>query len=296
MGLRFRKSIKVAPGVKLNLNKKSVGVTVGGKGAHYTMNSSGKKTASVGIPGTGISYSKTSSSKTTKTSRKTAHTSPTKNTTSLEPKKKKGKGCLTSFVILFLLAGIGSCMSGNNAPEKLLLSAYDQMYDINESIPIELDIEPSDADINDIECKSSGGEFTYNDGKLSFIASKDGVYKLTVVCGDIKSNTIKVTVEDKKAIAEKKEAEAKKKAEEEAQKKAEEEARLKAEQDAKQKAEEEAKAQAAESQQPQEEMVWVPSSGSKYHSRSSCSGMKNPSEVTLSKAESMGYTPCKRCH
>lgn len=56
MGLKFRKSIKVAPGVKLNLNKNSASVTVGTKGAHYTVNTSGKKTTSAGIPGTGISY------------------------------------------------------------------------------------------------------------------------------------------------------------------------------------------------------------------------------------------------
>ena len=43
MGLRFRKSFKVAPGVKFNVNKKSVGVTVGTKGAHYTVNSKGTK-------------------------------------------------------------------------------------------------------------------------------------------------------------------------------------------------------------------------------------------------------------
>ncbi|MBQ9610616.1 MAG: DUF4236 domain-containing protein [Lachnospiraceae bacterium] len=58
MGLRFRKSISVAPGVKVNVNKKSASVTVGKKGAHYTMSTSGKQTASVGLPGTGLSYSK----------------------------------------------------------------------------------------------------------------------------------------------------------------------------------------------------------------------------------------------
>lgn len=63
MGIRFRKSFKVAPGVKINLNKKSTSMTFGGKGVHYTINSNGKKTKSVGIPGTGISYSETSSSK-----------------------------------------------------------------------------------------------------------------------------------------------------------------------------------------------------------------------------------------
>lgn len=53
---RFRKSVKIAPGVKLNFNKNSTSVTFGGKGAHYTVNSKGTRTASLGIPGTGISY------------------------------------------------------------------------------------------------------------------------------------------------------------------------------------------------------------------------------------------------
>lgn len=63
MGLRFRKSFKIAPGVKVNLNKKSASMTVGTKGAHYTVNSKGKKTASVGIPGTGVSYTTSSQSR-----------------------------------------------------------------------------------------------------------------------------------------------------------------------------------------------------------------------------------------
>ncbi len=60
MGLRFRKSIKILPGVKLNLGKKSAGVSVGTTGARYSVNSSGRKTSTVGIPGTGLSYSKSS--------------------------------------------------------------------------------------------------------------------------------------------------------------------------------------------------------------------------------------------
>ena len=50
MGLRFRKSIKIAPGIKINLNKKSTSVTFGGKGLHHTVSSTGRKTTSVGIP------------------------------------------------------------------------------------------------------------------------------------------------------------------------------------------------------------------------------------------------------
>ena len=43
-------------------------------------------------------------------------------------------------------------------------------------------------------------------------------------------------------------------------------------------------------------MVWIPQSGSKYHSNSDCSNMKNPTKVTIEEAIKQGYEPCKRCH
>ena len=57
MGIRFRKSFKVAPGVRVNVGKKSVGVSVGGRAGHISVNSDGRKTIGGSIPGTGISYS-----------------------------------------------------------------------------------------------------------------------------------------------------------------------------------------------------------------------------------------------
>lgn len=56
MALRFRKSIKLAPGVRLNVGKRGAGLSFGGKGLRASINSSGRKTTSVGIPGTGLSY------------------------------------------------------------------------------------------------------------------------------------------------------------------------------------------------------------------------------------------------
>ena len=56
MSFRFRKSIKVAPGVKVNFNKKSTSVTVGGKRAHITKNTAGRTTTSVNLPVKGLSY------------------------------------------------------------------------------------------------------------------------------------------------------------------------------------------------------------------------------------------------
>ena len=44
------------------------------------------------------------------------------------------------------------------------------------------------------------------------------------------------------------------------------------------------------------DMVWIPRTGSKYHSNSSCSNMKNPRQVTVDYAISLGYEPCKKCY
>lgn len=66
MGLRFRKSVKIAPGVRLNISKKSVGISAGVKGYRKSINSSGRGTTSIGVPGTGVSYVKTENLKSKK--------------------------------------------------------------------------------------------------------------------------------------------------------------------------------------------------------------------------------------
>lgn len=43
--------------------------------------------------------------------------------------------------------------------------------------------------------------------------------------------------------------------------------------------------------------VWIPTNGgTKYHSKSTCSGMKNPMKVDISVAKANGYTACKKCY
>lgn len=57
MGLRFRKSFKVAPGVKVNLGKKSAGVSIGGKYGGVSFNTKSGARVRASAPGTGLSYS-----------------------------------------------------------------------------------------------------------------------------------------------------------------------------------------------------------------------------------------------
>jgi hypothetical protein len=53
---RFRKSIRLAPGVRLNVGKRSAGLSVGTRGARASVSSRGQRSASVGVPGTGFSW------------------------------------------------------------------------------------------------------------------------------------------------------------------------------------------------------------------------------------------------
>ena len=49
MAIRFKKSKKIAPGLKLNLSLKSIGISAGGKRARVSASSSGRKTASLSL-------------------------------------------------------------------------------------------------------------------------------------------------------------------------------------------------------------------------------------------------------
>lgn len=60
MGLRYRKSVNILPGIKLNFSKSGISTTIGKKGMGANFSDKGVRTT-VGILGTGISYSSTSS-------------------------------------------------------------------------------------------------------------------------------------------------------------------------------------------------------------------------------------------
>jgi tetratricopeptide (TPR) repeat protein len=66
MGFRMRKSMKIAPGVRLSVSKSGVGASVGGTGGRYSVHSSGRRTTTVGsgiVPGVYYQSSKSGSSR-----------------------------------------------------------------------------------------------------------------------------------------------------------------------------------------------------------------------------------------
>ena len=95
MGMRFRKSKKIAPGVRVNLNAKSASISIGPKGFKKTFSTSGRTTTTVGIPGTGLSYS---------TSKKMG--APTAAASAVPVRSQKSKGVALVLCVLLGYMGI----------------------------------------------------------------------------------------------------------------------------------------------------------------------------------------------
>lgn len=104
MAFRFRKSIKIAPGIRVNLNKKSASVRIGPRGAGYTISSTGQKRVSASLPGSGLSYSEVVSPKRAPTS---SHT-PAQLVGSDRNPASKGP---VVFLLLAVVFGVGWCSS-----------------------------------------------------------------------------------------------------------------------------------------------------------------------------------------
>jgi hypothetical protein len=118
MATRFRKTIKLAPGVNLNLNKKSASLSLGPKGLKHTISTTGRKTTTIGIPGTGISHTSHTSKKKPDVRGKTTLAPPPSiasnrggHTSGIDTPVNKRRGCclgsLVALPLLLLCGAIG---------------------------------------------------------------------------------------------------------------------------------------------------------------------------------------------
>ena len=102
MGLNFRKSIQLIPGVKLNLSKSGASISAGVPGFRKSINTQGQVTTTASIPGTGLYYTdkKKAFGKDAKTAKKAAEKQAaekktTKKSTSTAEKKTTEKKTTT---------------------------------------------------------------------------------------------------------------------------------------------------------------------------------------------------------
>lgn len=157
MGLRFRKSVKICKGVRVNFGKTGASLSVGTRGCRYSMHTSGRRTASVGIPGTGIYYTQSlnGSSRTYSSAAQQDRQRIQQEKLALQQKKEDEKR--------------------NNA---LLVREYENYIDIIRNVHRECDVEIDWESVYNAPAPHEEGckgrkqieaEFTYNNFKPSFI-------------------------------------------------------------------------------------------------------------------------------
>lgn len=277
MSLRFRKSFKVAPGVKLNLNKKSASVTFGGKGFHHTLNSSGRKTTSVGIPGTGLYYqdisdntSSPSNSGSSSNNYQYGYNNGNNNYNNDDNDDSivNHTGLMWFFLIIFPPAGLVYLWTNKihyNKKKKCILSVVFGLYTF-----ILLSIAFGGGNSNDTSTASYVQEQTTTTVQST---TKSTTAKTTAAAKSTKATI--VTATEKATEAPKTEAVT--------------------ELETEPQTEPETERTTAE-RTTAERTVWIDDTGKKYHNKSSCSNMDAPYQVLLSEAEQRGYTPCKKCY
>ena len=69
MGLRFRKTIDLGNGARINISKSGIGYSFGGRGFRVTRTARGTDRVTLSIPGTGLSYVSESKKKTDRDAR-----------------------------------------------------------------------------------------------------------------------------------------------------------------------------------------------------------------------------------
>jgi hypothetical protein len=108
---RFRRSFKILPGVRWNLNKGGSSFTFGGRGYHYTVGNKGSR-STIGIPGTGVSYTQVHS-----TPSKAPTTTPPPLPMSVGSTQTKSKaGCLYAAGLTVLGVWLISFLGKVNGP------------------------------------------------------------------------------------------------------------------------------------------------------------------------------------
>lgn len=298
MGFRFHKSIKIAPGIRLNLNKKSTSVSIGGKGARYTVSSNGRKTATVGLPGTGLSYSvtKPSGKQPSKAPKEKSHwLDGQKKRASAEPQPepqaysqesgRKKPGCLTLLLALIFwpfalsdwLWKTDKWQAGKKARAAIIAALWIGMFGMMGSlggsgtqaqIAADSAVEtPQPTQM--VAAISVPTETPLPTPTATPTASPTAEPTATPTATPTAAPTAAPTAEPTEApTAVPTEAPAP------------------------------APAPAAGAADDQSSTVYIASSGKgkKYHRTPSCSGMKGATAVTEEQAKARGYTPCKKCY
>ena len=330
MGLRFRKSKKVGP-FRVNISQKGVGWSVGVPGLRYTKKAGGGSRVTASVPGTGLSYVKESSGSNQRKKPRiaegnTAKLNATKASASrmpvpspelTEPQppqnggKKPGHGCLwwvmaiffwpfflsawfwktdkfklkkpaRAFALVAVWAILLASWSASSTESNLAVSSSAASSVVSSSAPaLEAESEPESLaassepaeDVADSQPEEAASAPMQEEAPSESTPASEAPAAAAPSEPAQDATAPDSTASGSPAVVP---------------------APVPVPTPAP--AESSSAAETIEEPEPQEAMVWVTATGSKYHSRPNCGNTKSSSQVPISRAIAMGLEPCKRCY
>ena len=109
MGFRFRRSLRIAPGLRLNFSKSGISTSIGGRGATYNIGPRGTRTT-VGLPGTGLFWTSSSGRGSSASGEDSSFGDNSPSSSA------RAAGCGWVVALIALIAVIGMCSSKTPAP------------------------------------------------------------------------------------------------------------------------------------------------------------------------------------
>lgn len=298
MGLRFRKSKKIGKGTRLNLGKKSAGISFGGRAAGISFNSKTGARARVSVPGTGISYSTKIGGSSKRKGASTSNAVGGSGSCLVTCLKIFGVLIAIPFVALFgWLYGIYWLIVKrkqlNDEPEKqkknTILVSILSLFSL--IIMILVIANPSNSEPSDTQPSS--------ETVISTEANTEDNTKIETESEEIISTETETTenTEVESNESEQQESEISSDEQSESTDAHVEETPVVEEPAAEQQVSEQTQETVTQSETQQEQVyVWIDATGKKYHSKSTCSNMSDPYQVTKEQAEAEGRDACKKCY
>lgn len=330
MGLRFRKSKKVGP-FRVNISQKGVGWSVGVPGLRYTKKAGGGSRVTASVPGTGISYVKESGGSNQRkkpriaegntaklnAAKPSASRMPVPSPELTEPQppqnggKKTGHGCLwwvmaiffwpfflsawfwktdkfklkkpaRAFALVAVWAILLASWSDSSTESNLAVSSSAASSVVSSSAPaLEAESEPESLaassepaeDVADSQPKEAASAPMQEEAPSESTPASEAPAAAAPSEPAQDATAPDSTASGSPAVVP---------------------ALVPVPTPAP--AESSSAAETIEEPEPQEAMVWVTATGSKYHSRPNCGNTKSSSQVPISRAIAMGLEPCKRCY
>lgn len=200
---------------------------------------------------------------------------------------------------------LSACASAPPQVETITIDGEDLIMDISEEKAFSFDCQPADAQREELALKAPaqlGAEL--EDERIIIDPDAEGTFTLYLQSDAVTSNAITVTVIDSARIEAEKQAEEEARRREEAERQKAQEAEAAAQAEAAQQAQQEqaasqrTPASGGNAQTPVQASVYIAASGNgtKYHSDPHCSRMNGVIEMSVEEAQTMGYTPCKKCY